>query len=225
MRIGPRPAVLAAASIAMLFGLLPSQASAGLFDFLDVFGESYPQPSVIGRQLVAFPADIKPGTIIVRFSQRRLYFVLPKQMALSYPIGAPTGEALWQGDTYVSEKRINPVWTPTAEMRRENPTLPPYVPGGDPPIRWASGPCISATPPIGSTAPMRLGQWATRSLTAAFACSMRTSPISINACPSEPVLLFGGKGLVKTNQRFAKVEAKNGEFAGFCSSAISSLFT
>jgi lipoprotein-anchoring transpeptidase ErfK/SrfK len=33
---------------------------------------------------------------------------------------------------HVSEKRINPLWTPTADMRRENPTLPAYVPGGHP---------------------------------------------------------------------------------------------
>ena len=30
----------------------------------------------------------------------------------------------------MSDKRVNPGWTPTAEMRRENPSLPGYVPGG-----------------------------------------------------------------------------------------------
>jgi lipoprotein-anchoring transpeptidase ErfK/SrfK len=82
--------------------------------------------------LVAYPVSVEPGTIIVRFSQRRLYFVLPGAKAIVYPIGAPTGDALWSGTTYVSEKRVNPLWTPTAEMRRENPTLPAYVPGGHP---------------------------------------------------------------------------------------------
>jgi lipoprotein-anchoring transpeptidase ErfK/SrfK len=32
----------------------------------------------------------------------------------------------------VSAKRVNPDWTPTAEMRRDNPKLPAYVRGGDP---------------------------------------------------------------------------------------------
>ncbi|WP_244505474.1 L,D-transpeptidase [Methyloceanibacter stevinii] len=47
-------------------------------------------------------------------------------------MAAPKGEARWSGETYVSEKRVNPGWTPTAEMRRENPDLPAYVPGGHP---------------------------------------------------------------------------------------------
>lgn len=107
--------------------LLPTQASAGLFD---LFGPSKPPTS--GRVLVAYPVDVTPGTIIVRFSERRLYFVLPSQRAIAYPIGAPTGEALWQGITTVTAKRVNPMWTPTEDMRRENPTLPAYVPGGHP---------------------------------------------------------------------------------------------
>ena len=92
-----------------------------MFDFL---GLSSPAPRTSGRQLVAFPAHVKPGTIIVRFGERRLYCVLPQQRAIAYPIGAPIGKARWSGVTQVSSKRINPMWTPTAEMRRENPTLP-----------------------------------------------------------------------------------------------------
>ncbi len=44
--------------------------------------------------------------------------MLPQQRAISYPIGAPKGEADGPETTYVSEKRVNPRWTPTAEMRR-----------------------------------------------------------------------------------------------------------
>ena len=128
MRILGRPrARFGVAAAAMLLFFLPGQACAGLFDF---FGESAPRTS--GRQLVMFPARVDPGTIVVRFSERRLYYVLPGQRAISYPIGAPTGEALWSGISYVSEKRVNPNWTPTEEMRRENPTLPASVPGGHP---------------------------------------------------------------------------------------------
>jgi lipoprotein-anchoring transpeptidase ErfK/SrfK len=32
----------------------------------------------------------------------------------------------------VSAKRVNPGWTPTPEMRLENPRLPAHVPGGHP---------------------------------------------------------------------------------------------
>jgi lipoprotein-anchoring transpeptidase ErfK/SrfK len=106
MRIlGLRPAAPAAAAAAMLLALLPGQASAGLFDF---FGDSYQPQRLMGRQLVAFPVGYEPGTIIVQFSQRRLYFVLSQQRAISYPIGAPKGDARWTGTTYVSDKRVNP---------------------------------------------------------------------------------------------------------------------
>jgi lipoprotein-anchoring transpeptidase ErfK/SrfK len=128
MRIlGLRP--LAEAAATMLLVLLPGQASAGLFDF---FGDSYQPQSVAGRHLVSFPPGYEPGSIIVQFSARRLYYVLPQQRAISYPIAAPMGEARWSGETYVSAKKVNPTWTPTAEMREENPSLPAYVPGGDP---------------------------------------------------------------------------------------------
>ena len=32
----------------------------------------------------------------------------------------------------ISQKRVNPTWTPTPSMRAENPNLPAYVPGGHP---------------------------------------------------------------------------------------------
>ena len=131
MRIlGLWPAALAAAAATMVFAFLPGQASAGLFD---IFSGSPPQQQhTRGRHLVAMPPGYKPGTIIVQFSQRRLYLVLPEQRALSYPIGAPKIDARWSGETYVSQKRINPRWTPTPDMRRENPNLPAFVPGGHP---------------------------------------------------------------------------------------------
>ena len=44
--------------------------------------------------------------------------------AISYSIAIPKEEARWSGVSYVSQKRENPVWTPTADMRRENPKLP-----------------------------------------------------------------------------------------------------
>jgi lipoprotein-anchoring transpeptidase ErfK/SrfK len=127
--LGLKSAGPAAALIALLCAFLPGQAAAGLFD---IFGESYPQQRVAGRQLVSFPPGYEPGMILVQFSQRRLYFVLPQQRAISYPIAAPKDDARWSGETYVSEKRVNPTWTPTAEMRREDPTLPAFVPGGHP---------------------------------------------------------------------------------------------
>jgi lipoprotein-anchoring transpeptidase ErfK/SrfK len=35
-----------------------------------------------------------------------------------------------RGVLRISQKRVNPGWTPTPRMRRENPKLPAHVPGG-----------------------------------------------------------------------------------------------
>jgi lipoprotein-anchoring transpeptidase ErfK/SrfK len=85
-----------------------------------------------GRYTVSFPANYSPNQIVVSFGDRRLYYVVKKGQAISYPIAIPKGEARWAGVLSVSTKRVNPSWTPTAEMRRENPKLPAYVAGGDP---------------------------------------------------------------------------------------------
>jgi L,D-transpeptidase catalytic domain len=51
---------------------------------------------------------------------------------LSYPIAIPREQSRWQGVTSVSDKRVNPSWTPTPTMVAENPRLPRWVPGGHP---------------------------------------------------------------------------------------------
>jgi lipoprotein-anchoring transpeptidase ErfK/SrfK len=84
------------------------------------------------RQVVSFPASMQPGQIIVSFGDRRLYWVYRRGEAISYPIAVPREQSRWQGVTSVSSKRVNPGWTPTAEMRRENPRLPIHLPGGHP---------------------------------------------------------------------------------------------
>ncbi|MFD0986405.1 L,D-transpeptidase [Methyloligella solikamskensis] len=85
-----------------------------------------------GARLVSFTPRVDPGTILVSFADRKLYYVLPNARAISYPIGAPMAHARWQGVMHVTAKKVNPGWTPTADMRRENPALPAYVPGGHP---------------------------------------------------------------------------------------------
>lgn len=101
-------------------------AAQGFFDSLfGAFSQS-------GRSVVGFTKQYRPGTIIVSFSDRRLYYVTSPGEAISYPIGVPTGRASWSGVSHVSMKRVNPDWTPTPDMRRENPELPAFVPGGHP---------------------------------------------------------------------------------------------
>jgi lipoprotein-anchoring transpeptidase ErfK/SrfK len=108
-----------------------SSADASFLDsfFNDLFGPMGP----VGRQHVRIrPGSANPGDIIVSFGDRRLYYIESKATAISYAIAIPKAEAKWSGVSYVSQKRENPTWTPTDDMRKENPKLPSYVPGGDP---------------------------------------------------------------------------------------------
>jgi len=85
-----------------------------------------------GKEVVRFGVQHRPGQIIVSFGDRRLYLVTRPGEAISYPIAIPRDQSRWQGGMQVSSKRVDPPWTPTAEMRRENPKLPAHVPGGHP---------------------------------------------------------------------------------------------
>jgi lipoprotein-anchoring transpeptidase ErfK/SrfK len=103
-----------------------SATSAGGGDWWGGFGGGS------GGQVVAFSTKVRAGQIIVSFGDRQLYYVTGKGQAIAYPIAIPREQSRWAGSTYVSMKRVNPPWTPTAEMRRENPKLPAFVPGGHP---------------------------------------------------------------------------------------------
>src|SRR6185436_15880436 len=125
--IGSKPARILVASF--LFACLQAApASAQLFwDWGggNVVGDS-------GRETVRFAPSFAPGQIIVSFGDRRLYFVAAPGEAISYPIAIPRDEDRWEGETAVTNKRINPSWTPTPTMMAENPRLPRWVPGGHP---------------------------------------------------------------------------------------------
>jgi lipoprotein-anchoring transpeptidase ErfK/SrfK len=84
------------------------------------------------KETVQFPARFVTGEIVVSFADRRLYYVEARGRALSYPIAIPRDQDRWEGTTHVSDKKVDPSWIPTADMMRENPKLPPFVPGGHP---------------------------------------------------------------------------------------------
>lgn len=123
--------LLRVAYVALLGLIFVGSANQARADWLDeLFGGS--GSSANPAHKVRFSPKYTPGEIIVSFGDRRLYYVMRKGEAISYPIAIPKGEARWSGISSVSDKRVNPSWTPTAEMRRENPKLPAYVPGGHP---------------------------------------------------------------------------------------------
>ncbi len=85
-----------------------------------------------GATSVKFSPQYKPGQIIASFSDRRIYLVTRPGEAISYPIAIPRQQSRWQGVMPITDKRINPSWTPTPTMIAENPRLPRWVPGGHP---------------------------------------------------------------------------------------------
>lgn len=110
--------------------LVPQPAQAqNFFEWLAGEGS---KNTVSDRQTVRFDPSYEPGEIIVSFGDRRLYHVTQRGRAVSYPISVPRAESRWQGTLRVSQKKVDPPWTPTPQMRKENPALPLTVAGGDP---------------------------------------------------------------------------------------------
>jgi lipoprotein-anchoring transpeptidase ErfK/SrfK len=123
---GIRLAALAVGGlVAAVFVTPQARAQSFLEDLLSGFDSG-------GRKVVRFPGNFSRGTIVVSFGDRRLYFINGRHSAISYPIAIPKSEARWSGVTSISHKSVNPSWTPTAQMRQENPRLPAFVPGGHP---------------------------------------------------------------------------------------------
>lgn len=122
---------LALAAVVMAGGLMSASSSAKAEDLIDfLWGGSAEYGG--GRSIVSFDPKYKPGQVIVSFSDRRLYWITKPGEAMTYPVAVPKEGARWQGVTSVTNKRINPPWTPTPEMVSKNPRLPRWVPGGHP---------------------------------------------------------------------------------------------
>jgi lipoprotein-anchoring transpeptidase ErfK/SrfK len=107
---------IAAGVGAVVTGVQIAPASAQLF--WDWGGGSMVGGS--GREVVSFSPQYAKGQIIVSFGDRRLYYITQPGQALSYPIAIPREQSRWQGVTSVSDKRVNPSWTPTPTMVAEN---------------------------------------------------------------------------------------------------------
>jgi lipoprotein-anchoring transpeptidase ErfK/SrfK len=83
-------------------------------------------------QVVPYKGDEPPGTIMIKTSERRLYLVLDEQTALRYPVGVGKAGKQWQGRAEIDGAYVEPAWTPTEEIKQDNPDLPDLIPGGSP---------------------------------------------------------------------------------------------
>ncbi len=86
--------------------------------------------SGIPRAVVSYETSLSAGSIVVETSERRAYFVLPDGKAMRYGIGVGRDGFRWTGQHRLTRKAEWPGWTPPAAMRRRQPGLPAYMPGG-----------------------------------------------------------------------------------------------
>jgi lipoprotein-anchoring transpeptidase ErfK/SrfK len=100
------------------------------------------------REIVRF-TGFAPGTIVIKTSERRLYYVIDSRHALRFPVGVGRGGKTWVGEARIEGKYVKPAWSPPEEIRRDKPNLPEVIPGG------------AANNPMGAAAlTMRGGEYA-----------------------------------------------------------------
>jgi lipoprotein-anchoring transpeptidase ErfK/SrfK len=88
--------------------------------------------SSLMRQEVAWHCKEKPGTVVVKLSQRRLYLVEPNGRAIRYGVGVGRSEGVnFRGSAVVGRKEKWPHWTPTANMMAAMPVYRDYASGLD----------------------------------------------------------------------------------------------
>lgn len=84
------------------------------------------------REVVILPAQYEAGSILVSTRQRMLYFVQGDGTAIRYPVAVGKPGKQWFGTRVIDGKHIRPAWAPPAEVKRAQPRLPDYIPGGAP---------------------------------------------------------------------------------------------
>ena len=87
-------------------------------------------PSRFMRQVVSFPTNEAPGTIVVDTPNTYLYLVLGNGQAMRYGIGVGRDGFTWAGTKTVEKKAEWPDWRPPQEMLERQPYLPRFMAGG-----------------------------------------------------------------------------------------------
>ncbi|MGH6664198.1 MAG: L,D-transpeptidase [Pseudolabrys sp.] len=82
------------------------------------------------RQVVNYPSNEAPGTVIIDTPHTFLYFVLGNGKAIRYGIGVGRQGFTWAGVKQVARKAEWPDWYPPSEMIARQPYLPRMVAGG-----------------------------------------------------------------------------------------------
>ena len=137
--------LLVMAGLALATTLSGCTFDTGLTSFTSDYGArldlGYALPSIpiykvdrqFRRQIVRYPTDEVPGTIVVDTGAKFLFFVLPNGKAVRYGIGVGREGFEWHGSARIALKREWPVWTPPSAMIKRRPDLAKWrggMPGG-----------------------------------------------------------------------------------------------
>ena len=82
------------------------------------------------RQVVSYPTNEAPGTVVIDTPNTFLYLVLGNGRALRYGIGVGREGFTWAGIKTVEKKAEWPDWHPPQEMIERQPYLPRFMAGG-----------------------------------------------------------------------------------------------
>src|SRR5215217_1092275 len=124
-------AVSASLDLGGIGKLLSSYAHAG-GDLQKTSPDQSSRTKELSRKVVDYVGSEPPGTVVVRTKERRLYFVVADKKAITYPVGVGKAGKQWQGVATVDGAYVEPAWSPTPEIKRDNPKLPDLIPGGSP---------------------------------------------------------------------------------------------
>ncbi len=124
-----------------LAGLSSGAAASGDQDRDFDFGSTFQpkarsrKPSYAGKMTVAYATNEKPGTVIVKTRERRLYYVLPGGKAIQYGVGVGRQGFEWAGVARIGAKQTWPEWRPPQamierELAQYGRRLPDVMPGG-----------------------------------------------------------------------------------------------
>ena len=91
-------------------------------------------PAPIGskfqRQVVSYSGPESPGVVVIDTPRKFLFLILPRGQALRYGVGVGRPGFEWAGAKTITRKAEWPSWTPPAEMRLRQPSLPLRMAGG-----------------------------------------------------------------------------------------------
>ena len=89
-------------------------------------------PAAQARELVSLPTGYEPGSVVVSTRQRMLYFVNGDGTAIRYRVAVGMPGRQWFGTRLIDGKHVRPAWSPPAEVKRAQPSLPNVIAGGAP---------------------------------------------------------------------------------------------